>query len=391
MESRSALIALNTIEGIGSVSVRRLLEAFGSAEAVLSARPADLRAVLGPRIEAQVADTIAQIPAEEVAQREMRFAQEASIKILTLSDSDYPARLREIPDPPPVLYVKGALLKEDAAAVALVGTRAATPYGLAAARHFGERLARAGVTVVSGLAEGIDGAGHAGALAGAGRTIAVLGHGLNFLYPPHHRKLANQILEQGALVSEFPFRTPPSRGTFPRRNRVISGLSLGVVVVEAPPASGALITAREALEQGRDVFAVPGQISSHQSQGANALLRSGAILAQELEDILNELAPQLRGLLTDWRAEDPEHQTPEGPLVPGARVLDTDASGLTGEESAIFNAITVGGVTPVDALSRITGLAPQALLPILTGLELKRRVRQVVGRGFSRVYTSGGA
>ncbi len=384
MDDRSALIALNTIEGIGPVSVRRLLEAFGSAEAVLSAHPAALRAVLGPRIEAQVADTIAQIPAEEVAQREMRFAQEAGIKILTLSDPDYPARLREIPDPPPALYVKGALLKEDAAAVALVGTRAATPYGLAAARHFGERLVRAGVTVVSGLAEGIDGAGHAGALAGAGRTIAVLGHGLNFLYPPHHRKLANQILEQGALVSEFPFRTPPSRGTFPRRNRVISGLSLGVVVVEAPQASGALITAHQALEQGRDVFAIPGQISSHQSQGANALLRSGAILAQEPEDILNELAPQLKGLLADWRAD--------ATLVPSTLLKSVPGTGsLTDEESKVFDAIPAGGVTPVDALSRITGLAPQALLPILTGLELKRRVRQVVGRGFSRVYTSGGA
>lgn len=299
---------------------------------------------------------------------ELRLAQKAGVEIVTLADPAYPALLKTIVRPPPVLYVKGKLLPEDDFAVAMVGTRSATLYGLSTAKRLAAELARAGVTVVSGLAEGIDGAAHTGALEGQGRTIAVLGHGLSYLYPTSHRKLAQQITNFGALVSQFPMEATPSRYSFPVRNRVIAGLSLGVVVVEAPLGSGALITAGEAVEMDREVFAVPGPITSPQSQGCHELLKEGAKLVQSVGEILEELVPQLKSRLSQFA----DYPSAVGPT-------------LTAEESVVFKAIPPAGATEVDTLASATSLAPHRLLSLLTELELKGLVAQVPGQGYSRL------
>ena len=223
--------------------------------------------------------------------------QDREIQTVTLNGAGYPRLLAEIHAPPPVLYMKGTLLPEDEAAVAIVGTRGATPYGLEVAGVLAGELARSGITVVSGLAEGIDAAAHEGALKAGGRTIAVVGHGLDRVYPPQHATLAARVAESGCILSEFSAGMPPLKENFPRRNRIISGLSLGTVVVEAPVKSGALITARFAMEQGREVFAVPGPAFSRQSHGAHALLQDGAKLVCRVEDILEELAPHLKQIV----------------------------------------------------------------------------------------------
>lgn len=286
--------------------------------------------------------------------------------------------LREIHAPPDLLYVKGTLLEEDAAAVAIVGTRAATSYGLDTARRLAEELAVSGITVVSGLAEGIDRAAHEGALQAGGRTIAVLGHGLSMVYPRHHGELAERIAGSGCLVSQFPIGMPPLAQNFPKRNRIISGLSLGVVVVEAPLKSGALITAREAAEQGREVFAVPGPIG-RTTEGSHALLRDGAKLVERAADILEELAPHLRGIIRS-SADAGRTDTAHPELVEGERW----PVGLSEEQRAILRLIPVGTSAGLDRLADRTALAPNRLLSLLTELELKGLVRQQVGRGFTR-------
>lgn len=260
-------------------------------------------------------------------------------------------------------------MEEDEAAVAIVGTRGATPYGLAIAGQLAEELARCGVTVVSGLAEGIDAAAHEGALKAGGRTIAVVGHGLSRIYPSQHQKLAERIAESGCIVSEFQMEEKPNPWNFPKRNRIIAGLSLGTVVVEAPFKSGALITARFAMEQGREVFAVPGPVSSRQSEGTHALLKDGAKLVGRVEDILEELAPHLKDCLNRYQALKPQP-------VAGA--------GLSGEEAQVFQAVPVGSGMGFEGIARATALQPARLLSVLTGLELKGLVRQAPGRGFSR-------
>jgi len=301
--------------------------------------------------------------------------QTRDIQILTLSSPGYPRLLREIHDPPPVLYVKGTLLSEDEAAVAIVGTRSATPYGLTHARLFGEELARCGITVVSGLAEGIDREAHEGALNAGGRTIAVVGHGLAMVYPPHHRELAERIAKSGCIISEFPMEEKPNPWNFPKRNRIISGLSLGTLVVEAPLKSGALITARNAMEQGREVFAMPGPISSRQSEGTHALLKDGAKLVCKVQDILEELAPHLKDHLK-------RYDVPNGPSV---RRTGVDLNrGLTGEESQVFQAVPVGSAAGLEAIAQATALQPARIMSVLTVLELKGLVQQTLGRGFSR-------
>ncbi len=288
---------------------------------------------------------------------------------ITLQDSEYPQRLRTIADPPPILYVKGTLLKEDEAAVAIVGTRRATPYGLETARRLASDLARAGVTVVSGLAEGIDAAAHRGALEVGGRTLAVLGHGLNTVYPPFHKELAEQVAHCGALISEFPMEGEPLAWNFPRRNRVISGLSLGVIVVEAPLRSGALITAREALEQGREVFAVPGPVTSPNSPGCHRLLKDGARLVEDARDVLEELELPLKSTLIGWRSSSKAQTLPD----------------LSEEESAVYETIPVGSAVGAEAIAKAAATSPSRLLSVLTTLELKGLIRQMPGQGYSRL------
>ncbi len=219
------------------------------------------------------------------------LSKENKTRTLSFSDKGYPTNLKYIYDPPPTLYVKGNILPEDNIAIAIIGSRRATYYGLKNAENLSFELAAGGITIISGLARGVDSAAHRGALKAGGRTIAVLGSGLNIIYPPENEKLAREILQCGAVISEFPQGTAPLRQNFPRRNRIISGLSLGVVVVEAAKRSGALITANLALEQGREVFALPGKIDSFTSRGTHDLIKQGAKLVESAEDIIEELEP----------------------------------------------------------------------------------------------------
>lgn len=286
-------------------------------------------------------------------------------RTLTVEDADYPAPLRTIPDPPPVLHVWGSLIPEDTAAVAIVGSRLATTHGVFTAGKLARDLAAHGLTIVSGLAVGIDAAAHRGALAAGGRTIAVLGGGLERIFPREHEPLARAIAEHGAVLSEFPMTAPALRGHFPQRNRLISGLSLGVIVVEAAIHSGALITARLAAEQGREVFAVPGPAGSPTSHGTHGLLRDGARLVESAEDVLAEL---------------------KGPLTASVKVIREaqPAPRVTAEEAPIYAHLSTQPVA-VDALTAETRIPAAQLLPLLLNLELKGLIRQVPGQQFVRV------
>ncbi len=373
MDKREALIRLNLISGLGSVTVHRLMEAFESPEAIFEASPTVLKEVLGRWGTDTVIKEILRADGDQGMAQELQRAEKRGVRMITLLDLDYPELLKTIADPPPVLYIKGTLIQEDIAAVAVVGTRAASPYGASAARSLSGDLARSGITVVSGLAEGIDGIGHEGALEAGGRTIAVLGHGLHYLYPPQHRKLAGQVAGSGCLVSEFPMEVGPRQENFPRRNRLIAGLSLGVIVVEAPLRSGALITAREALEQGREVFAVPGPISSPRSKGCHQLLKEGARLVEGVQDVLETLGPALKNQCNRFI------QQPTAALNPPA------LRDLSKEEAVVFHALPVGSAAGVDALAHATALAPSKLLGLLTSLELGGLIRQIPGQGYSRL------
>ena len=292
-----------------------------------------------------------------LSDRELALAHQHGVAIVAQHDPGYPGALQTIPDPPPALYIKGRLDAADQAAVAIVGSRNASAYGLSCAQRLASDLAIHGITVVSGLARGIDGAAHRGALAAGGRTIAVLGSGLARLYPPEHRQLAEEIVEQGALISEYPMETEPFGFNFPRRNRLISGLSLGVVVVEAASRSGALITVDCALEQGRDVFAVPGPMTSATSHGTHRLLKQGARLVTSVDDIIEEL-----GL--------------EPPVARPAALEESEAS--------VFACVTGAQPRYLDAIASETGLAVAEVSSALLQLELKQLVRQLPGKQFIR-------
>lgn len=301
--ARLAGLALHLIPGVGPRTRRSLLEFFGSPEAVLHASAEQLRQVpgVGPKLAAVVAAGEGTLPGAsrrkstaagspwEVAAAEAELCLAEGLRWHLEDDPEYPARLRTVPDPPGVLFSRGTLLPQDGAAVAIVGSRHATRYGLTQAHRLAAGLAQAGYTVISGLARGIDAAAHRGALAAGGRTIAVLGSGLGRIYPPEHVDLAAEVAASGALLSEHPARFGPLASSFPQRNRIVSGMSLGVIVVEAALRSGALGTVQHALEQGREVFAVPGPIDSPLSQGCHRLIREGAKLVECVEDVVDEL------------------------------------------------------------------------------------------------------
>jgi DNA processing protein len=287
---------------------------------------------------------------------EMRKVERAGAWVVTLDNDDYPTPLKDLPDAPPVLYVRGSLIPQDDRALSMVGTRKATPYGRDAAYHLAKQLGAHEVTVISGLAHGIDSAAHRGALDGRGRTIAVMGCGVDKVYPADNHKLAQEIIENGALVSEFPLGTPPEARNFPRRNRLISGLSLGVLVVEAPEKSGALITATVAAEQGREVFAVPGNIFNPNSTGTNRLIQDGAKLVTRVEDILTEL--------------NIAHERSE------TRLMTERIAPASALEEQILDYL---GFDPihVDDLVRQSGLSVAIVNSTLTILELKGLARTV--------------
>jgi DNA processing protein len=369
-------IALNMTPGVGPRAAARLLERFGSAEGVFGALRSELERL---RLRPEAVESIALRDRHEEAARELeRLRELEGADVLVLDDGAYPQLLREIPDPPITLYVRGRWAEcLEVPCVAVVGSRRSSTYGQNVALSLARDLASRGVTIVSGLARGIDAAAHRGALEAGGRTVAVLGTGLDEVYPRDHRRLAAEVLEKGgALVTQFPLGTPPVAENFPYRNRIISGLSLGVVVVEAAENSGSLITARLALEQGREVYAVPGNITSRNSFGSNYLIKgAGAKLVQQWQDVAAEFPPDIAAALLP-----PEPRK-------GSKRSDPDAAlpaDLTDTERAVMKLISADEPSHIDALAESSGLAVQELSGLLLALEMRELIRQLPGRCFVR-------
>jgi len=361
-----AAVRLHLAEGVGPVAHWRLSEAFGGPEGVFAAGPESWCRVEG--IGAKTAGAIAAV-SDAAAGEELALAAERGVRVLTPADADYPAALKNIHAPPPVLYVWGRLEPADAVALGVVGARRCSHYGLEQAQRFAELLARAGFTVVSGGARGIDAAAHRGALAAGGRTVAVMGCGLCQTYPPENRRLLEELAAdgRGAVISELPMRTDVRAGNFHSRNRVISGMSLGVLIVEAARHSGSLITAREAIEQGREVFAVPGRIDSITSQGTNDLIREhSAALVQNLEDILDQLG-QVGATLK------PAEPTPLQQLA---------AAGLNDMERRLTDALAAESLG-IDELARRAEMPVARAAACLTMLVIKGLVAQQPGQVFA--------
>jgi DNA processing protein len=359
-------VRLSLVSGVGPLLRKALVARFGSPSAVLAADKFELQCVegIGPKIAARIVAARDETDAE----LELQLAAEHGIDVLTEADASYPRPLRQIHDPPGVLFRRGKPHAQDELAVAIVGTRHATRYGLAQAERLAGSLAQTGFTVVSGLARGIDAAAHRGALAAGGRTIAVLASGLLEIYPPEHVKLADEVAASGYLLSEAPPRMAPIAGAFPQRNRVISGLSLGTIVVEAPARSGALITARHAYEQGREVFAVPGPVDSRMSRGCHALIKDGAKLVESIDDVLAELGP----LADSIKRED-------------GTVLRQPAELTLNEiEQQVLAAID-GAPTSIDAIAAASGLAIHHVLSTISVLEMRRLIRRTSGTQVIRV------
>jgi len=356
---------LGLAAGIGPVLFRQLVTHFGTPGKVLRASSVELRR--RPGIDAKRAEAIRQAARTPLANGWQDRLRELRATVLTYQDRAYPQRLLSIYDFPPVLYLRGAIRPADELAIAVVGSRRAGPYGLRMTRHLVAGLIRRGVTVISGLARGIDTEAHRTALECGGRTIAVLGSGIDVIYPRENRELAGRIVERGAIVSEFAPGTTPEPGFFPRRNRIISGLSLGVVIVEAHRRSGALITARFAADQGREVFAVPGPIDHPGSLGPHRLIQDGAKLVTDIEDVFEEI-PQLR------RAADKPQKVGGG---------DPEVI-LNPPERQLFESLT-GDPIAVDELIARLRWEPSRLLAILFSLEVKGLVRQLAGKRFMRI------
>jgi len=353
-------LRLSLVADVGPITRRALLERFGTPAAVFAAAPDEIRAVrgVGPKLLSRILAARQEVdPIREIA-----LCRRHGIGIVTEADDAYPRPLREIHDRPSVLFTRGQLLPSDAVAVAIVGTRHATRYGLDQAERLAAGLARAGMTIVSGLARGIDAAAHRGALSAEGRTIAVLGSGLLRLFPPEHEELARQVADHGAVLSELPPEFEPMGGNFPQRNRIISGLALGVIIVEAPERSGALITARLAMEQGRDVFAVPGRVDSRPSRGCHRLLRDGATLVESPDDVLEHL-----GFLVE-----------AAPQEDGTEIHHPAELTLNDVERKILDAID-REPTSIDELVTKTGLGVPQVLSTLSVLEMRRLVRRLSG------------
>ncbi|MDE2179336.1 MAG: DNA-processing protein DprA [candidate division NC10 bacterium] len=360
---REAWLALGLIPEVGSATFHRLVQGLGSAEAVLKVSVETLAQV--PGINRQVAQAVASFPWRDALDRELRVIETRGFGLIRFGDGEYPELLAAIHSPPPILYLRGTVRPEDRVAVAIVGSRMASPYGSAMAEQISGELAQRGVTIVSGMARGIDAAAHRGALRAGGRTIAVLGCGLGVTYPSEHAELADQIAAQGALISEFPIFTPPKPSHFPQRNRIISGLARGVVVIEAGLDSGALITANYALEQGRDVFAVPGQVTSRFSRGCHQLIKAGAKLTEGWEDIWEDIEPQV--------------------ATPVQTVLDLPLvrSPLEPEETLIVDTLEAGPLQIDDLISR-TQLPAGQMASLLLSLMLKGVIEELPGKSFAK-------
>jgi DNA processing protein len=353
-------VRLALVSGVGPRHRQDLLTRFGSPAAVLAASSSELQSVngIGPKIAARITAARQEIDVDA----ELALSAEHHIDVLTESNPAYPRSLRQIHDPPGVLFRRGTYLAQDELAIAIVGTRHATRYGLAQAERLASSLARVGFTIVSGLARGIDGAAHRGALDAGGRTIAVLGSGLLNIYPPEHAALARDVAESGCILSEAPPRMVPISGAFPQRNRIISGLTVGTIVVEAANRSGALITARHAYEQGREVFAVPGPIDSRLSHGCHSLIKDGAKLVETIDDVLAELGPLAEKIERD-----------------DGQVVTQPAELLLNEiEQQVLQAIELQP-TNFDDITAACQLPIHRVLSTVGVLEMRRLVRRVSG------------
>jgi DNA processing protein len=367
MDSREALIALNMVEGVGPVRARSLLEHFGDAAKILSASKSELVRVRN--IGAETAENISAWEKSVDLAGELKRISDFGCHVLISSDENYPALLREIYDPPLVLYVKGEITAKDKNSVAMVGSRMTTHYGIETARKLGYQLAYTSVTVVSGGARGIDTAAHQGALSGKGRTIAVLGTGINLIFPVENAELFERISQNGAVITQFPFNRPADKQSFPIRNRIVAGMTLGTVVVEANLSSGALITANFATEYGRQIFAVPGRIDSPRSKGCHDLIKKGAKLCEGVEDILSEF----------------EYLFPASNRPPTASETGVlPALELNENEQKVFSAVKLEEESSIDEVIRASGLPSSAVNVALFSLEMKRLVKQLPGKLFVR-------
>ena len=379
LNSMKAELRLVLVPGIGPRLRQRLITHFGSAEAVFRASRAQLQEVpdIGGKLSAAIYDAVEKIDLDA----ELELYRRLGIRPVFLTDPEYPPLLKEIHDPPGVLFVKGKLRPEDAISLAVVGTRHATPYGERQTRRLVGEFVRAQFSIISGLARGIDAFSHRAALDAGGRTAAVLGHGLAVdIYPPENRGLAERIVrEGGALVSEFSPHTTPSPGTFPQRNRIISGMSLGTVVVEAGARSGASITAKSAAEQGREVFAVPGPVDSHASAGCHELIRNGAKLLESVEDVLEEIGPLSKLLPESLRNGDFLSESRESPSFPAGEIRRPAELQLSEQEKRIMAQIPPDGCT-IDHLAQMTAIPIHHLMTTLTMLEVKRLIKRGGGQ-----------
>ena len=346
-------LTLSQIPGLGNEGLYKLLQAFGSPSAILSAPTSALKEFVKPA----VVHSITQVPDKNKLSLISEWLDDGNNHILTLGDANFPQALLNIPDPPFLLYVKGRLELLNNSAIALVGSRNATTQGLRNAEAFAQSLSELSLTVVSGMAHGIDTAAHIGGLRGQGSSIAVVGTGLDKVYPSANRELAHQLAVSGAIISEFPLGTPPLAQNFPRRNRIISGLSLGCLIVEASLQSGSLITARMALEQGREIFAIPGSIHSPQSKGCHALIKQGAKLVENPQDILDELG---------WHSSV------------------TNITSRSDENDPIFAYLGFEPVS-IDNLSQCSGLTIEVLSAILLQLELDGKITTIAGGLYQRI------
>jgi DNA processing protein len=360
MDDRKYWVGFNLIKGIGAVRMQALINHFDDLESAWKAAPADLAAAgLSLKLIERIVQAREQVDLEKVWAR----IESQGIKILTWKDEAYPGRLKEIEQPPPVLYVRGDYLPDDLFAVAIVGTRRVTPYGRQITEELSSYLASNGITVVSGLARGVDAIAHQTALKAGGRTIGVLGSGVDKIYPPEHRQLAERMMESGAIVSDYAPGTPPDASNFPPRNRIISGLSLAVVVIEAGETSGALITAEFAAEQGREIFAVPGSILAPQSKGTNKLIQKGALPLLSVNDLMQALNLTRMG----------EHKA-------ARKIIPADET-----EARLMNVLSTEPLH-VDEIRNQTELPIEKVSAALALMELKGMVRQVGGMNYVAVH-----
>ncbi len=372
MEYKYYWLALSSIQELSNTSLRRLYDRFGSPERIFSAPPKEL--ITAGHIKEEVAERITKFNDWNKVERDWGKIKKEGITFTIFYDEIYPQNLKNIPDPPFFLYIKGEIKNEDRQAIAIVGSRKATNYGRVTTEHLSRELVSHGFTIVSGMARGIDSYAHQAALSAGGRTIAVLGCGIDIIYPMENKGLMEEIARSGAVVSEFPFGTQPLSYNFPRRNRIISGLSLGIIVVEAAKDSGSLITANYALEQGREVFAVPGDIFSDRSLGTHSLIKEGAKLVEKVEDIIEELKPHIKlGMPIIEKSFKKVEVAPK-------------RFNLTVEEETVFQLLSIEP-RHIDEIITETRFPAYRVSTLLLSLELKGAARRVAGNNFVKEIT----